>query len=214
MSCMQKNELSLEVRRVLKTKPVNYMEVIGYVGEMLEEIDKLQATIHDYKIKQDKNFLEKDMMLPPNVTVPEDYYSNIKSDKINKWILDQADREEKWTFPVWELRMIQHHLTEYTKKEIGTHLTRVVEEKVPVEEFEIMELIDLNSGYTYDQTKLRNKAIDYSSMNTEDAKVCQYNMNRSIQEEAIVDFFTKGKGKKILKELGEDTRNKIIANSL
>jgi hypothetical protein len=189
-------------------------EMAGYMGEMLEEIDKLQNQIYDHQIQKDKHFAGKEMMLPPNEKIPEGYYSNSTSQKVHNWILEQADREEKWTFPVWELRIIEHHLKEFTKKEVGTHVTRVVEEKISIEDFEIMELIDLNSGYSCDQTKSRNKAIDYSVLADEDAKVYQYNTNRVIQEEAIVEFFTRGKGKKILGGLTEDTRNKIIANSL
>lgn len=216
MSVMKPNELACEVRLMFRTGRFRTYpeEIIGYVGEMLEEIDRLQAIIHDYQIKQDKYTLTKEMMLPPNVSVPEEYYSSKESQKVDDWILDQAKREENWTFPVWELRMIESHLQEFTKKEMGSHVTRIVEEKIPIEKFEIMELIDLNSGYSCDQTKSRNKAIDYSALEGEDAKVYQYNMNRTIQEEAIVEFFTKGKGKKILNKLGENTRNKIIANSL
>lgn len=216
MSVMKPNELACEVRRLLRTGHFKHYpeEMDGYMWEMIDEINKLQAKIHDYQIKTDKHFDEKEMMLPPNVTIPEGYYSNITSQKVHNWIIEQADREEQWTFPIWELRIIEHHVKEFTKEEIGNHVTRVVEEKIPIEEFEIMELIDLNSGYSCDQTKSRNKAINYSSLDSEDAKVYQYNTNRIIQEEAIVEFFTKGKGKKMFNKLGENIRNKILANSL
>ena len=218
MSVMKPNELACEVRRMFRTGRFEHYpeEMAGYMGEMLEEIDKLQNQIYDHQIQTDKHFAGTEMMLPPNEKIPEGYYSNSTSQKVHNWILEQADREEKWTFPVWELRIIEHHLKEFTKKEVGTHVTRVVEEKISIEDFEMMELIDLHSGYDYSvgSNPTKSKTIDYSVLTDEDAKVYQYNTNRVIQEEAIVEFFTRGKGKKILGGLTENVRNKIIANSL